>query len=374
MTKTTWCPVCRGEIHAIAGRCKHCKADLVELRERAARAARAHAMGAVVPPPRPPMPAAPVQPAPVQAATVQAATVQAATVQVTPPTAAAPPPAMEVATPATSTSTWVDAAPPTISGTPPMGTPEVAPSPPPALAEPWQQMYAEAGPPGRSSWSRRWPLVVSAVALLAIGISIGMLAERWRHGRNEGEDGRVKSAATRPHQVPDHMPLPLLPGPGEPRPIDPDSQADPGLGGQVAPGPVAPGQVAPGPVVPSPANPGSRFGMGSDPTPGAPGDDAGAFRTFTASLTESLCKTLSECGVIDSATQSVCQAFAQEFDPDDAAGKVARGECSFNQRAADACLRAVADLRCDAAGSGDMMDLLRRSNQVGECAQAYVCQ
>jgi len=70
----------------------------------------------------------------------------------------------------------------------------------------------------------------------------------------------------------------------------------------------------------------------------------------------------------------VCQAFAQEFDQEDDAGKVARGECSFNQLAADACLRAVADLRCDAAGGGDMMDLLKNTNQVGECAQAYVCQ
>ena len=61
--------------------------------------------------------------------------------------------------------------------------------------------------------------------------------------------------------------------------------------------------------------------MGGDPDP-ATGGDASAFRTFTASLTESLCKKLSDCGVIDSATQSVCKAFAQEFDPEDAAGKV----------------------------------------------------
>lgn len=330
MTKTTWCPVCRGEIHAIAGRCKHCKADLVDLRERASRAARAQAIGAVVPPPpqRPPAPAA--------------------AVQITPPTAAAPappPPVVESAP-----ATWVDAPPPAMSsGTPPMGTPEVAP---PAV-DVWQQSYTMAPPPARSSWSRRWPLVVSAVALLAIGISIGMLAERWRQGHGGTDDGRIKNASTRPHQVPDNMPLPLLPGPGAPHQIDPD---------QVAPS-------TPGPV-PSPANPGSRFGMGGGSDPG----DAGAFKTFTASLTDSLCKKLSECGVIDSATQSVCQAFAQQFDPDDAAAKVARGECSFNQRAADACLRAVADLRCDAAGSADMMDLLSKSNQVGECAQAYVCQ
>ncbi len=352
MTKTTWCPVCRGEIHAIAGRCKHCKADLVDMRERATRAARAQAMGAVVPPPpRPPVQAAPVQ------------------VQVTPPIAAAPPPpappVMESAAPTWADAqppTWADAQPPTmVSGTPPMGTPEM---PPPAMADAWQPY--QDGPPvhARSSWSRRWPLLVSAVALLAIGISIGMLAERWRQGHGGGDqDGRVKNASTRPHQVPDNMPLPLLPGPGQPHQIDPD-QANPG-------NPSAPDPVP----VPSPANPGSRFGMGGGADPGAGVGDAGAFRTFTASLTESLCKKLSECGVIDSATQSVCQAFAQEFDPEDAAGKVARGECSFNQRAADACLRAVADLRCDAAaGGGDMMDLLKNTNQVGECAQAYVCQ
>jgi hypothetical protein len=330
MTKTTWCPVCRGEIHAIAGRCKHCKADLVDLRERASRAARAQAMGAVVPPPppRPPM--------------------QMVATPVTPPTTMPPPP-MDAGAAA---ATWIDAPAPTISaGTPPLGTPEV----PPPVADTWQSYPPVAA---RSSWSRRWPLLVSAIALLAIGISIGMLAERWRHGKNGSEDGRVRNASTRPHQVPDHMPLPLLPGPGAPRQIDPDPGQDPGA------------QTPPAPVVPSPANPGSRFGQGGGSDPG----DAGAFRSFTSNLTESLCKKLSECGVIDSATRSVCQAFAQEFDPEDAAGKVARGECSFNQRAADACLRAVADLRCDTAQQGDMMDWLMKSNQVGECAQAYVCQ
>ena len=340
MTKTIWCPVCRGEIHAIAGRCKHCKADLVDLRERASRVARAQAIGAVVPPlPRPPT--------------------HVAAVQVTPPTQAAPPPPPTITE--TAAPTWVDAPPAMVGGTPPRGTPEVAP--PPAMEDAWQQQY-QAGPPpnARSSWSRRWPLVVSAVALLAIGISIGMLAERWRQGHGGSDDGRVKNASTSPHQVPDNMPLPLLPGPGQPHQIDPD-QGNPA-------NPMAPDPVP----VPSPNNPGSRFGMGGGADPGAGVGDAGAFRTFTASLTESLCKKLSECGVIDSTTQSVCQAFAQEFDPEDAAAKVARGECSFNQRAADACLRAVADLRCDAAGGGDMMDLLKNTNQVGECAQAYVCQ
>ena len=317
MTKMTCCPVCRGEIHAIAGRCKHCKADLVDLRNRAARAARAHAMGAVVPPP------------PMQVA------------QVPPPQVMPPPEAAQ---------TWVDVPPEMSAGTPPMGTPELPPVmiAPPPMQETWRV------PPARrrtTSWSRRWPLLVSAVALLAIGVSIGMLAERWRSGRTDG-DGRVRNAATRPHQVPDHMPLPLMPAPNEPRQVDPNS--DP---------------AAPAPVPdPTPPGSGSRFGLGGQP------GDAGAFRSFTGNLTESLCKKLSECGVIDSATQSVCQAFAQEFDPEDAASKIARGECSFNQRSADACLKAVANLRCDATGSNDMMDWLMASNKVGECAEAYTCQ
>ncbi|MBZ0235260.1 MAG: prepilin peptidase, partial [Deltaproteobacteria bacterium] len=36
----TACPACGGQIHPIAGRCKHCKADLTRLRNGAAPAAR----------------------------------------------------------------------------------------------------------------------------------------------------------------------------------------------------------------------------------------------------------------------------------------------------------------------------------------------
>jgi len=363
MTTTTACPVCRGEIHAIAGRCKHCKADLVELREQAARMARAQAMGAVVPPPQQPASPAPAMyrwtgaPAAPPPQDASSAAAGAPTIPDAPPqqAPAAPPPV---------------AAPP--QHPPPQQHPPAAPSAgrvpglppalvsPPAAGEPW------AGAPRarRASWSRRWPLVVSAVALLAIGVSIGMLAERWRSQKSDDGDGHTRNASVQPHRIPDPMPQPLLPGPAAPRPVPDDPPDDPQA--RVAPDPVP----DPGFSIPDPAPaPGSRFGQGS-PGPG----DASAFRTFTASLTESLCRKLSECGVIDSATQSVCHAFADEFDPDDAAARVARGECSFNQRAADACLRAVADLRCDATASGDMMEWLMASNRVGECAQAFTCQ
>jgi hypothetical protein len=214
-------------------------------------------------------------------------------------------------------------------------------------------------------------VVVSAVALLAIGISIGLLAERWRKGDQRLPDGQLRTAAKVPHLVPDQMPQPLLPGLGAPRAV-PDGRSAPHA--QIAPAPDP--QSAPpdlGQVVP---DPGSTLTdpFSARPGGGKSGGDAGAFRAFTSNLTQSLCRKLSECGVVDSATQNVCQAFAQEFDPEEAAAKVARGECSFNQKAADACLRAVSDLRCDANSTGDMMDWLMASHRVGECVEAYTCQ
>ncbi len=223
-----------------------------------------------------------------------------------------------------------------------------------------------------SAWSRRWPLLVSAVALLAIGISIGVLAERWRQeGAAAARRGQRHSEVSRtPTMIPDRMPQPLMPGRSGPRDVPaPVPEPVPDRVPDAVPDPDPAPDAVPD-RVPDPSNPGSRF---SQP-PSAPGGGAGAFRTFTTALTESLCGKLSQCGLIDSATQSMCRAFAQELDPDDAADKVARGECSFNQRAADACLRAVADLRCDMGSSDRMMDWLMAPNRVGECAEAYVCR
>jgi hypothetical protein len=370
MSKITSCPICRGEIHAIAGRCKHCKADLVELRERAARAARAQALGATVPPPRgfgffPSPPRTSTQPLPSA-----------------PPPGMAPEPDVS-GMPAGGEQTLADvSAPPEVphEHVPVYPPPDYAPrafAPPPDGTPPFGIGFA--GPRARrvSSWSRRWPLVVSAVALLAIGISIGVLAERWRQGQARGGDGsrRHTQLSRSPVMIPDHMPQPLLPAPS-PRtvpdgnanrarpPRSPDRSAP-----QVAPDPGADDPDADDPDADRPEpepDPGSRF---STPPPGASGD----FRTFSTALTDSVCQKLSQCGLIDSATQSMCRQFAASIDPDEAAEKVARGECSFNRKAADACLRAVADLRCDMGASDRMMEWLMEPNRVGECAQAYVC-
>lgn len=394
MSKTISCPLCGGEIHAIAGRCKHCKADLVDLRERAARHARAQAMGATVPPaPRsavytapPPLPRAQTQPLGSPSGMM----------------AAVPPPApYEGLGPAEPDHAATLVNPPgdepRPSGeyrVPDYPVPEYRPPEssrphhlplhhgPPNGAAPYGLGFAGGRPHRVSTWSRRWPLVVSAVALLAIGISIGVLAERWRRQADRGGDSkpRQSNVSRQPGMIPDHMPQPLMPAPPAPRPVPdarpdrpdsrppgradrdtPDRSADPDTQPQSTPPPDRP---------PDPSNPGSRF---SQPRSSDSRGDASAFRTFTTSLTESLCQKLTQCGFIDSATQSMCQVFAQELDSEAAADKVARGECSFNRRAADACLQAVADLSCDVGSSDRMWDWLRAPNQVGECADAYVC-
>jgi hypothetical protein len=414
MSKITSCPVCRGEIHAIAGRCKHCKADLVELRERASRLARAQAIGATVPPtPRfglfaqgarpmtapPPFDAAPTvrDPAPPSWAQAPRATepppihgeaespggpgheVVAAEVPAHEPTTAEMEAAYDPSQFAPAGPAFPGSGPAAFRGRP---FPGVIPDPPPGGTPPYGIGFAP--PRGRrvSSWSRRWPLLVSAVALLAIGISVGVLAERWRQkkARPQAAAERHSSLSRSPMQVPDHMPQPLVPGPGEPRivpdpPADrsPDPPTDPPRAVPTDPDPPAGDTSDPDPGSDDPSNPGSRFSPPPSGQSGSPTGDPTGFRTFSVALTESLCQKLTQCGLLDDSSQSMCQVLAKELDPDDAAEKVARGECSFNQGAADACLRAVADLSCDGGAGDRMLAWLMAPNRVGQCAEAYVC-
>jgi hypothetical protein len=401
MSKTVPCPLCGGDIHAIAGRCKHCKADLVDLRERAARHARAHAMGATVPPP--PHVAASPPPRPRG---------------VTQPPVTGPMPRLPVTGPPPEHAGNGAFGPPPPHATGPQAAESADPMPSPGYSSPdlgapeyrppdQSTAYRRHGPPPNgtpayglrasrphrvSTWSRRWPLVVSAVALLAIGISIGVLAERWRRqadGRAESRP-RQSHVSRQPNMIPDRMPQPLLPTPSpravpaDPPPSDPppSDTAPPAPEPQQSPAPDPDPSAAPDhdqdqghdqdrdqSPAPDLANPGSRF---SQPQSSQGGSDASEFRSFTSALTDQLCDKLTQCGFIDSATRSMCQVFAERLDAEDAAEKVQRGECSFNRKAADACLRAVADMRCDLGSSDRVWDLLG-PDQVGECADAYVC-
>jgi hypothetical protein len=113
MTAFVPCPACGGPVHPIAGRCKHCKTDLVKLREAYAQAQRSALMGV---PQRP----------------------------VAPPGAPQPPPGVQ----------------------PP------APAPLPQATAAGYQAY---GAPAGSPWVRRWPLIVGGAAVLVIAISLVVL-------------------------------------------------------------------------------------------------------------------------------------------------------------------------------------------------------
>jgi hypothetical protein len=188
----TACPVCGGSIHPIAGKCKHCKSDLVKLRR--------HQQAATGTPPPARLPyGAPARP----------------------PTA----PAVPVPAPMNGSHSAPVAAAPVIISAP------VAAIDPFALSDP---------PPPRGAWSRSWPIVVAVIAAGAIVVSVILLLTGG-NGRDHKLDHVVQSPA------PDHMDTnPDLPS-------DPWQGANPGSGGasgNTMPAPVDPSQGVPVPPPP----------------------------------------------------------------------------------------------------------------------------
>lgn len=67
-------------------------------------------------------------------------------------------------------------------------------------------------PQASTGWAVRWPAIAIGVALVAIGLSLGMLVERWRSAREQpAPDTRPRSVT--PRAVPDRMPAPVVPEP-----------------------------------------------------------------------------------------------------------------------------------------------------------------
>ena len=148
------CPACGGLIHPIAGRCKHCKTDLVSMR------------GPAVAPP-PPILAAPPHaprlaahaPAPAAIAAPQAAT------QIGPVTQWGGLPATNGFNGHTN-------------GAPHPLAPPGGGFPPPLMqAAASDRMVAATPAVHGSAWSRRWPIIVVILAAAAIAVSIFLLVK-----------------------------------------------------------------------------------------------------------------------------------------------------------------------------------------------------
>jgi hypothetical protein len=311
------CPLCGGLIHPIAGRCKHCKADVAGA--RGARPAAAIALPALLPA-EPPPPRGPLGPEP---------------------------PAAGLGSPAPGAA----------------GRPRDALGPPRAPAAPHQADPAPVLPPrptgglpavpsaarARSLW-RSWPVIVIVLAGLAIATAVVLLvvpADPVDAGtRGVGRDGapapdRMPTAppsgrapAAPPSTGPDPWADPAPPAAPSPAPPDPDPAVDdPDL---------APGQLPDPPDPPDPAASGlslPRGGTGAARPPRVPFHQVVRWG----------CARARACGAASPAVASVCAPIesAQASSPPPG--------CP----AARACRGAIADVPCASLQRVGQLEQLR---------------
>lgn len=315
MTAFVACPACGGPVHAIAGRCKHCKADLLAWREQATQAARAARMGAPAP-----GQVAPAQnggalrqtnksfPAPVAARRDQTSDQ---------PATGGDRPAARHDQPAARHDE------PTVAAGMRAASPRAL-TPAPVI------VYAQPSP-----WARRWPIAVSVVAIAAIVVSLVLLL---RDGDEEAKPERIRSGSQSPRNIPDHMPEPNMGAPSPPQ---------------------------------------GRFDPQPFPAPGAPAPQswktAPEAGMFPVALTETVCAKLQDCGIRDDFSGVLCRELAKGIADPDLDRKVQSGECHYDRVAADACLSAIGRISCDASGS-DMSQLLDQATNLLDCSTAFVCR
>jgi hypothetical protein len=317
------CPQCGGFVHPIAGRCKHCKADLAA--HRAARPAAAAALPALravheapQPAPAPPSPYAPVPAA-------------AETQVVRPPVVAVPMPAEE--------------------------------SRPILPQRPTGRMEAATQ---KRSLLRNWPVIVIVLASLAIATAVVLMV--YPPAGTAKADSRRLAPPPAPERM-DTNPLPPPSGNGNVVPpkssgVDPWSKRNP-QGAQPAQPP--PGydddddtQIDPDDLAADPFNPNGGGGAGGmfDPFSGLGGNPFGNLGAlgmqdqFMFTLVGHVCTRAKTCG--NSQLTQMCSTLDQLL----AGGKAP--SCASGQR----CLAKIDSLDCD---------LLSGSNLLGAATLAQDC-
>jgi hypothetical protein len=160
------CPLCGGLIHPIAGKCKHCKADLSSYRaERPQAAAQLPSLQNALAAAPPPPPAAPAAPAHTNGHAPVAAPVVVATPTPAGPPAPSPwaPPAAHQAYQQSFPAPSTQSAPVQVAALHEASQQQVLPQRPSGMS--WTHMQRQAPP--RSAW-RSWPMLVIIVAMIAI--------------------------------------------------------------------------------------------------------------------------------------------------------------------------------------------------------------
>lgn len=258
------CPVCGGLVHPVAGRCKHCKADLAELRGG-----------------RPPA----ATPLPPLNGHVNGANGHAAS-------APAPSPIAQV-NPATAVYSPIPA-----NGAAREASAPILPPRPTGRSIPAQSS---------GGW-RNWPIVVIALAVVAIVAAVAIML--WPPSKKDADPAR----ALQPPPAPDRMdsdPLQqhgqLTPSPRRtPDPLPPDR--DPWNGAA----PNAPNA----PNNPPPAS-GTSGGTGGGLGGGLFGDDLGGgapdprFPDMLVAVVDHACARLKTCRDVDEMARDLCEMFQQ---------------------------------------------------------------
>ncbi len=296
------CPVCRAPVHPIAGRCKHCKANLVVA--RGGNTGAGEAPIAIPGNGGSPLTAVPL--------------------------------------PGARRGADVSAVPAPVRPALPIGVPPPAAAPIGLSPQP----VAHATTSSRR-WYQRWPLLVAVVAAIAIVASLVMLLlddgkpskvrraigpapDRMDTGGGEPPSGLPAPRTTPPPP----MPTPMPPAPGGSAQIDPADPVDPV----------------------DPFDPQSPPGGGPDPS-SPPRNPAGVPQVrdaaeFLSAGIDVGCERLATCGGLGAATKQMCD---QVRDMRDQIGAAATASCTrFDASAAQACLEAIARFPCpDAAGGLD---------------------
>jgi hypothetical protein len=310
------CPLCGGLIHPIAGKCKHCKADLTTY--HAARPAASAPLPALHPAPQ---------------ANGHAHAHASAPVAYAPAGHAVPVPAAGGAS-----------------------QPVLPPRPPhrdPAAA------------PGASGW-RSWPGLVIIVATIAIVVAVVLMV--WPGHNRDEPDGKHSlgppPAPERMQTAPDIQPPPQVPD-RQPAPAAPQAGATPDpWANHTDPLPSAPVASATD-LDDDPPDPDALFapdpGRGPSPPPRRPRLPTNRRGTMMLAMAEHMCRKMLQCSGDDPMVRNTCDTLARR-------PSVPPAGCP----AADRCLQHIDAMTC-----GDQNDSFLQLNallaQFSDCADAVRC-
>jgi len=324
------CPVCKQQIHPVAGRCKHCKTDLVKLREQhGVRAARVAPVVLGMAPPAP-APFAPAAPAP---ATARLSGQMAAAV----PTIVSP-----------TSQTLLDP--------PPYALPQAAQAPdalPPIAPYLYDETMVADAPVARRA---RWPIFVAIGAGIAIVICILLLVLDDKPARSSRSNANGIGRGTDSMDTDVAPPPNNLAAPGDPWGADPG--ADPGA----RPDDPPPTAVDPVPD-PDPYQPPA-------PTP-PPSTFNGAIpkaEDFYGTMLGAFCKKLQTCAGGNSTLDSLCDGGASLLSGV-YSDQIKNGQCTYDENAAGRCLAAVDAFDCKGMDPSKFDTMLG----IGDCASALSC-